>query len=130
VIIGIGVDLVEVSRVERLVHTWGERALQRLFTQQEQLYASCRARPACHLAARIAAKEATFKALSAHPEARAIAWREMEVVVTDGGAPALVLHGAGARCASELGVKRLWVSLTHTNATAAAVVMAEAGRIE
>ena len=124
-IVGVGIDLVDVARVERLLDARGERALRRLFTDGERAYAACRARPARHLAARIAAKEATFKALSAHPEGRAIGWREMEVVTAAGAAPTLALHGLAARCAAELGVTRLWLSLTHSDVTAGAIVVAE-----
>jgi holo-[acyl-carrier protein] synthase len=126
VIVGVGIDLVDVARVERLLDARGERALRRLFTDGERAYAACRARPARHLAARIAAKEATFKALSAHPEGRAIGWREMEVVAAAHAQPTLALHGAAERCAAALGVRRAWLSLTHSDSTAGAVVILEA----
>lgn len=124
-IVGIGMDLVDIERVERLVERSAERALQRLFTEGEREYALARAHPARHLAARVAAKEAMFKALSAHPDARAIGWRDMEVVSRDGCAPSLALHGAAARCAAELGVARVWLTLSHSDATAGAVVVLE-----
>jgi holo-[acyl-carrier protein] synthase len=79
-----------------------------------------------HLAVRVAAKEATFKALSAHAEARGIGWREMEVVAAAHEQPALALHGTAERCAAALGVTRAWLSLTHSDTTAGAVVILEA----
>ncbi|MDQ3697054.1 MAG: holo-ACP synthase [Gemmatimonadota bacterium] len=123
-IVGIGIDLVDVARVERLLNSKGDRALQRLFTEAERTYAMRRAHPARHLAARIAAKEATFKALSTHPEGRAVGWQEMEVI-SNAGAPAVELHGLAARCAAGLGVTRVWLSLSHSDATAGAVVVLE-----
>lgn len=124
-ILGFGMDLVDVARVERLLDRKGERALLRLFTEAERAYAAAKARPARHLAARIAAKEAAFKALCSHPRGRAIGWRELEVVPRDGASPQLRLHGLAARCADELGVERAWLTLTHSDLTAGAVVVLE-----
>ena len=124
-IVGVGVDLVDVARMERLVRERGDRALRRLFTEREVAYARGRMHPARHLAVRVAAKEAAFKALSAHPEARGIGWREMEVVAAPHAQPTLALHGTAERCAAALGVQRSWLSLTHSDATAGAVVVLE-----
>ena len=124
-ILGLGVDLVDIARVERLLDARGDHALRRLFTEGEVAYAHERAHPARHLAVRVAAKEAAFKALSAHPEARAIGWREMEVVAAPHEQPTLALHGTAERCAAALGVRRAWLSLTHSDATAGAVVVLE-----
>jgi holo-[acyl-carrier protein] synthase len=125
VIVGVGVDLVDITRVERLLGERGERLMRRLFTDAEVAYARERPHPARHLAVRVAAKEATFKALSAHPEARGIGWREMEVVAAPHEQPSLALHGTAERCAAALGVRRAWLSLTHSDATAGAVVILE-----
>jgi holo-[acyl-carrier protein] synthase len=125
-IAGIGIDLVEIARVERLLDGKGDRALARLFTEAEIAYARTRARPAMHLAARLAAKEAAFKALTGTDEARLIGWREVEVVSPPGGgAPALRLHGRADARARELNVSRTFLSLTHTDETAGAVVVLE-----
>lgn len=124
-IIGIGIDLVEIERVARLVEGYGERALTRLFTPGEVAYARRRAHAAEALAARLAAKEAAFKALSTCADARAIAWREMEVANGADRRPELLLHGRAAACAAALGVTRCWLTLTHTATTAAAVVVLE-----
>ena len=67
-IVGLGVDIVEIGRVERLLDAHGKRALQRLFTPNESAYCQAKLRPAQHFAARLAAKEATFKALSGSEE--------------------------------------------------------------
>ena len=124
-IAGVGIDLVDIARVQRLLDAKGERALRRLFTSDEVDYALTRALPAQHLAARLAAKEAAFKALTGNALARAIGWREIEVVRGDHG-PTLSLHGRAAERAAQLGVTGIWVSLTHSETTAGAVVVLEA----
>jgi holo-[acyl-carrier protein] synthase len=124
-IVGVGVDLVDVARMRRLLDGKGERVLARLFTAGERDYAATHPEPARQLAARVAAKEAAFKALSGNDLARAIGWRELEVVSRHHQAPVLLLHGRAAERASELGVVRVHLSLTHTDTTAAAFVIAE-----
>lgn len=124
-IAGIGLDLVDIARVQRLIAAKGQRALDRLFTAGEAGYAAGKPRPFLHLAARVAAKEAAFKALSSANGARGIGWREMEVVAGGDGRPALALHGRAAMCAAELGVTRIHLTLSHSETTAGAVVMLE-----
>lgn len=124
--VGVGIDLVEIARVERLLDGKGSRAIARLFTDAEVKYAQSRARPAMHLAARLAAKEAAFKALSGSDEARLIGWREVEVVSRPGRAPTLAFTGRAKARAAELGVTRVHLSITHTDETAAAVVVLDA----
>jgi holo-[acyl-carrier protein] synthase len=126
-ILGIGIDLVEIERVAQLLARKRERAIARLFTKGEAGYAGRRAEPARHLAARFAAKEAAFKALAGNDLARGIGWQDIEVVVHGDGRPSLVLHGAAARRAAEMGVQHTFVSLTHSDVTAAAVVVLEGG---
>jgi holo-[acyl-carrier protein] synthase len=125
VIIAIGIDMVEIARVERMIASKGDHALQKLFTDAERAYALSRPRPALHLAARVAAKEAAYKALRGTQAARAIGWRELEVTLAEDGSPALVLHGGAARRARQLGVTRVHLSLTHTSGSAAAVAVLE-----
>lgn len=113
---GIGVDLLEVDRLERALAR-RPRLAQRLFQPGELAYARSRRRPAEHLAARFAAKEAALKALGAE----AVPPRDIEV---EGGGrmpPQIRLHGAAAELARRQGVG-LEVSLTHTGQHAAAVV--------
>lgn len=124
-IIAVGIDMVEIARVERLIASKGDHALRKLFTDAERAYAASRPRPALHLAARVAAKEATYKALRGTVEARAIGWREMEVVLADDGSPSILLHEGAAKRARELGATRLHLSLTHTASSAAAVAILE-----
>ena len=125
VIAGLGIDLVDIARVERMLAAKGRRVLDRLFTTAEVAYAMARVRPAMHLAARLAAKEAAFKALAGSDDARLIGWREVEVVARDGHSPTLVLRGRADIRARELGIEHVWLSLTHTDSAAAATVVLE-----
>ncbi|MBN8867564.1 MAG: holo-ACP synthase [Solirubrobacterales bacterium] len=120
---GVGMDLIEVARVERALDRH-PRLADRLFTEAELRYSSERGRPGRHLAARFAAKEAVVKALGLGPGTRL---REIEVVPgTDADpAPSIRLHGEALDEAESrgLGVK---VSLTHAREMAGAVAIAEA----
>ena len=124
-VIGVGIDIVPIARVESLLARHGERALRRLFTEGEQAYARGMASPALHLAARIAAKEATYKALSGDELARGISWRDIEVERLSDGRPVLRLHGAAAVRFAALGARSSHISLTHAGGVAAAVVVIE-----
>ncbi len=114
----VGIDLLEIERLERALAR-RPRLAERLFTEQERSYAASRARPAQHLAARFCAKEAVAKALGL----RTWSFRDVEVV-SDGGPPAVLLHGAVAERAASLGVI-VRVSLTHTRRDAGAVAVTE-----
>lgn len=124
-ILGLGVDIVEIDRMRHMLDTTGERLIKRIFTDAEAEYALAHAEPAMHFAARAAAKEATYKALSGNQLARAVGWQEIEVCLRDDGAPYLVLHGRAKQRATELGVSRMLISLTHSKASAVAVVVLE-----
>ncbi len=124
-IVGLGMDLVEIPRVARMLERHGAHMLARIFSLAEQRYAQGRPEPARHLAGRIAAKEAAFKALAGDEQARTIGWRDMEVVVRADGAPELLFHRAAAVRARELNVARAHVTITHTEGMAAAVVVLE-----
>lgn len=113
---GVGIDLLEIDRLERALHR-RPRLAERLFTDAERAYASGRARPVMHLAARFCAKEAVAKALGL----TAWSWRDVEVVAT-GAAPEVRLSGSAAQRAAELGVTAR-ISLTHTQTTAGAVAL-------
>jgi holo-[acyl-carrier protein] synthase len=126
VIVGLGVDIVEIDRMRRMLETQGDPLVRRLFTDGEKHYALAHVDPAMHLAARVAAKEATYKALSGNHLARAVGWREIEVCLRDDGAPYLLLHGRARERSTELGVTRTLVSLTHSKSAAVAVVVLEA----
>jgi holo-[acyl-carrier protein] synthase len=125
VIVGIGFDIVAISRVEEMLARKEQRALDRLFTKHEQEYALARARPAMHLAARLAAKEAVFKALTGSDDAKLIGWKEAEVRRGSEGPPVLHFTGRAEARALELGVARVHLTLSHTDDTAGAVVILE-----
>ena len=113
---GIGLDLLEIERLERALER-RPRLAERLFSEQEREYAARHARPARHLAARFCAKEAVAKALGL----TGWSFRDVEVVATP-GAPEVRLSGSAARRADELGVTAR-VSLTHTETLAGAVAL-------
>jgi len=113
----VGIDLLDIERLERALER-RPRLAARLFTESELAYASARARPGQHLAARFCAKEAVAKALGLE------AWSFSEVeVVGDQGPPRVRLSGAAADRAAALGVE-VAVSLTHSRGQAAAVAIA------
>ena len=120
--IGIGIDLVEISRIQRMLDEHGQRTLRRLLTSTESEYCSKQAVPARHVAARVAAKEAAFKALSAGGDTEYIGWHEFEVSRSIDGRPSLLFHGRGQELAKRLHVERALLSVTHADAYAAAVV--------
>lgn len=117
--ISVGIDIIEIARIARVLEDFGERFLQRIYTEREQ--ERCRSRVA-ELAARFAAKEATSKALGTG--IRGIRWREMEVLANRRGKPVLVLHGQAAQRAAKLRLVSFDVSLTHSRTEAMAIVVA------
>ena len=123
--IGVGVDLVEVSRVAAIIADKGARVFERLLTRDERAYCESRPDPATHVAVRLAAKEAVYKALQGTAVARGIGWREIEVTRTADGRPDVNLTGAAAARAHELGVQRVLLSLSHTHEAAVAVAVLE-----
>jgi holo-[acyl-carrier protein] synthase len=123
--IGVGVDLVEVARVSAIITDKGARVFERLLTPAERAYCASRPDPATHVAVRLAAKEAVYKALQGSEVARGIGWRDIEVTRTPDGRPDVWLTGLAAARASELGVKRVLLSLSHTHLAAVAVAVLE-----
>lgn len=124
VVVGHGVDLTEVARIERMLAEHGDRFVERVFTATERGYADAGGRRrAERYAARFAAKEAAFKALGTGWRS-GIAWTDAEVVHGADGAPTLRVHGALAQAAAERGVTAWRLSLTHTDALAMASVLA------
>lgn len=120
---GIGVDVIEIARVERLWKKYGRRLLGRLFTPAELEYCLARARPEASLAARFAAKEAVMKALGLG--LGRCRWLDIEVVRSGHGTPGVNLSGAAAGRAAELGVTFWHLSLAHCRAYAVACAVAE-----
>ena len=114
-----GIDLVEIDRIAEMVARFGDRFVQRVWTEQE--IAICRGRFP-ELAARFAGKEAAMKTLGTGVVG--IGWREVEITREPSGKPVLVLHGKALARAQKLGFHSWSVSLTHTRAMACAVVVA------
>lgn len=125
-IVAIGIDLVEISRIEEVLGRRGDRFLSRVFTEGEISYCEGRASRVASYAARFAAKEAAMKALGTGWSG-GIAWRDIEVVNGINGAPALELRGRALERMSEIGVARTHISLSHSGTMAVAQVLLEAG---
>ena len=114
-----GVDIIEIPRVRLVFEKYGQRFLDRVFTAGEIAY--CRGR-ASNLAARFAAKEAAMKALGTG--VRGVAWKDIEVVRQESGAPSIQLHGRAKTRAEHLGVQEMALSLSHSREYAVASVIA------
>jgi holo-[acyl-carrier protein] synthase len=116
-IVGVGIDLIEIDRIERALERH-PRFAQRCFTPAEEAYCMSRRYPPQHFAARFAAKEAIGKALGIGMTR----WQEAEVV-RGRGAPTAILSGRCLRRAGDLGVVEVMLSLTHSRGMAAAVAI-------
>jgi len=125
-VLGVGIDLVDLGRIARMLTAKGEHAMGRLFTPEERAYLGTRPDPTGNAAARIAAKEAVYKAMQSLPGARAIGWRDIEVTRDEDGRPAIRLHGLAERLAREVGGVTIQVSLTHSATSAGAVAVVSA----
>jgi len=121
-IFGIGIDIVETSRIEESMERFGDRFLGRLFTEKEQAYCESMRFPARHYAARFAAKEAISKTFGTG--IGVIEWDDLEILREDHGEPYVVLHGEGKRFAEEHGITKVMISLTHADEYAAANAVA------
>jgi holo-[acyl-carrier protein] synthase len=125
-IVGSGIDLVEIGRIQSTMDRYGSRFLNRVYTAAEQAYCLRKKMAAESFAARFAAKEAAAKALGTGISF-GVNWLEIEVVRETGGRPSVAFHGRAAQIASRLGVARAALSLTHTSALAMASVVLEGG---
>ena len=115
-----GVDIIEIKRVEKVAFSYGDRFLKRIYTDGEIEY--CRGR-APQLARRFAAKEAVMKALGTG--IRGVGWRDVEITRKRGMAPHIKLHGRAKKRASQIGLKGLAISLSHSKEFAVASVIGE-----
>ncbi|HMV30867.1 MAG: holo-ACP synthase [Gemmatimonadales bacterium] len=122
-LIGVGIDLVDIVRVERMLARHGDRVIARFLTAREREYVVGKFRPAMHIAARIAAKEAAYKAFQSLPGARAVSWHHLEVERETEGRPYLVLGGLARELAERHGPLEIQLSLSHSDATAGAVAV-------
>ena len=125
-VIGVGIDVVDHERAQKLLLRHGVRALNRFLLPGERRYVTSRGDPTRHFAVRVAAKEAVYKAFQSLPGAEAISWQDIEVERNPRGRPHVTLHGLAAKLAATLLKWNLHLSLTHTDRTAAAVAVLEA----
>jgi holo-[acyl-carrier protein] synthase len=123
-IVGLGVDIAEVGRVKAAIERHGEVFLRRVFTPKEREYCERFKNKFERYAGRFAAKEAAMKALGTG-WGRGVRWVDVEVVREKGGRPTMALAGEAGKVAERLGVKRIALSITHTDTQALAQVIFE-----
>ena len=124
-IAGVGVDIVEISRLERAIGEYGDRFVNRVFTGREIEYCERLARKAERYATRFAAKEAARKALGAATPVAALSWHDVEIISSTEGAPQLQFHGRAAELVEKLKIVSAHVSLSHERDQAVAFVIVE-----
>jgi len=123
-IVGMGIDVAEVSRIREVFEAQGERFVRRVYTEAEAVYCEQFKNKYERYAGRFAAKEAAMKALGTG-WSRGVRWVDVEVVRQRGGRPTLQLHGEARKIADSLGVKHIAISITHTSEQAFAQVIFE-----
>ena len=123
-ITGLGVDIVEIDRIEALMHDKGDAFTRRVFTDWEIATCLSRARPMQHFAGRFAAKEAAFKALGTGLGS-GVSWKSVELVNEPSGRPVLRMGGGAAKRMKKLGAGKAWVSVSHGLLHAVATVILE-----
>ena len=125
-ILGLGIDLIEVERIRASHERFGERFLNRILRPDEIAYCLGFSQPAPHLAARFAAKEAISKAFGTGIGAE-LGWLDMEVGRHESGQPYVILHDRGLDLLARRGGGQIFLSLSHTGQHACAVAVIEAG---
>ncbi len=123
-IVGLGLDIAEIDRIEAAIVRHGAPILERLYTPGEIAYCESYRNKFERYAGRFAAKEAAMKALGTGWR-RGVRWRDIEVVRESSGKPSLRLQGAAKRVAEELGVKNITLTITHSGNVALAEVILE-----
>ncbi|MCI0487687.1 MAG: holo-ACP synthase [Blastocatellia bacterium] len=123
-IVALGIDIAEISRIEEAVARRGERFLRRVFTESEREYCEARASRFSSYAARFAAKEAAMKALGTG-WGDGVRWHDIEVVKEESGPPTVKLRGRAMELFREMGARKIHLSLTHSRDIAMAQVIFE-----
>jgi holo-[acyl-carrier protein] synthase len=123
-ILGIGIDIIEVARITASLEKFGERFGQRILLPDEMAYCLSHRHPAPFVAARFAAKEAISKAFGTGIGAQ-LGWQDMEIRRKESGEPFVVLHGKGKELFESRKAKQLLVSLSHTEHYAAVTAVLE-----
>jgi holo-[acyl-carrier protein] synthase len=124
VILGVGIDIIEVARIRSSYERFGERFVNRILLPNEIAYCLSHKVPAPFLAARFAAKEAISKAFGTGIGAQ-LGWRDMEVGRKESGEPFVILHDGGKKLLGERNARVVLISLSHTQEHAAAVAILE-----
>ena len=109
----IGIDIVEIKRLQKVSRRWGKPFLDKVYTQRELDYADSKRFPYQHLAARFAAKEAIFKALG-EVETDFVGWKNVEILNDPNGKPVVYWHGAAEKTRKKRNIRDIVVSLSHT----------------
>ena len=126
IIAGSGIDIISVTRVREIIARSGERFLRRWFSDDEIAYCAAKARPYQHYAARIAAKEASIKALGIAWEKK-ILFKDVAISNSETGAPCVKLAGEARKIADKAGIEELHLSISHCTEYAVASVVAVRG---
>lgn len=123
-ILGLGIDIIEVARIEASYQKFGERFLNRILLPKEIEYCLSHKSPGPFLAARFAAKEAISKAFGTGIGAQ-LGWQDMEVARKESGEPFVILHANGQKLLEARKARAVLISLSHTQAHATAVAVLE-----
>jgi len=123
-IYGVGIDLVENERIKHIIEKWGDKFLERVFSQEEIKYCGRHTQSFIHYGARFAVKESFLKAIGIGLGG-GIRMSEIGVFNEKGGKPNLVLTGGARRYYEEAGIKNNHISITHTKSYASAIVLLE-----
>jgi len=118
-IVGIGIDIIDIGRIEKVFGRSGERFIRRVYTSTEIAYCTGKALSMQHFAARFAAKEAVFKALGTG-WSRGIGWRDVEICNNKSGLPQVTLRGKAEEVFQEQGGGKIFLSISHTDQMAIA----------
>ena len=123
-VVALGMDLMQIDRIEDVIAKRGDRFLDWVFTPEEQAYCERRHRPATHYAGRYAVKESVMKVLGTG-WSNGVRWADIEVRRAPGAAPQVHLAGASAEIARRRGIDRIHITITHDAGVAAAVAVGE-----
>jgi len=123
-IVGTGIDIIEVDRIKNSIQKYSDRFKKKIFTQKEIDYCDSQAEPAKHFAARFSVKEAVLKCFGTGMSG-GILWKDIEVDKLESGQPILNLYGKGEKIFDQLNLKQIHISITHDKSYAVAHAIAE-----
>ncbi len=123
-IIGIGIDIIEVSRIERLIHLYGKHFLHRIFTEDERKYCSSKHNSSVHYSGKFAGKESVLKALGTGLS-KNIRWKDIEIISEKSGQPYVKIYGNARKILQNLGEVKIHISISHTRKHASAITIIE-----